>query len=65
MPTMRPMDDAAKQTGIGRRTLQRWISEGVITAYSITGDRRRYVDMDEIRRLREPKPIPRPTAADR
>lgn len=27
-------------------------------AYTIAGDRRRFVDLDEIKRMREPKPLP-------
>jgi excisionase family DNA binding protein len=52
------MDEAAADLKIGRRTIQRWISEGTVTAYRIAGDRRRYVDLDEIKRLREPQAIP-------
>lgn len=57
MATWRSLDDAAKQTGIGRRTLSRWISQGRIKGYTIAGDRRRFVDLDEIKKLREPKEI--------
>ncbi len=55
--TWRSLDDAAKQSGISRRTLTRWISEKRLTAYRIAGDRRRYVDMDDIKQLRKPKPL--------
>jgi excisionase family DNA binding protein len=57
VPTWRALDDAAQQVGVSRRTLTRWISEGKLTAYRIAGDRRRYVDMDDIKRLREPEPL--------
>jgi excisionase family DNA binding protein len=58
MATWKTLDDAARQLGIGRRTLTRWISEGKLTGYTIAGDRRRYVDMDEVKKLRQPKPLP-------
>jgi excisionase family DNA binding protein len=57
VPTWRSLDDAAQQTGISRRTLTRWISEGKLTAYSRAGDRRRYVDLDHIRKLQELRPL--------
>lgn len=63
MATWRTLDDAASQVGVSRRTLQRWISERRIRAYSIAGDRRAWVDLDEIRALREPRPrMPQPQA---
>ncbi len=57
MPTWRSLDDAAKQTGISRRTLTRWVSEGKLRAYGRAGDRRRYVDLDDIRELQKLRPI--------
>jgi excisionase family DNA binding protein len=60
VPTWRSLDDAAKQTGISRRTLTRWVSEGKLTAYSRAGDRRRFVDLDDIRKLQELRPIDKP-----
>jgi excisionase family DNA binding protein len=60
MPTWRTLDDAARQTGVSRRTLTRWISQGRLTAYTVAGDLHRYVDLDQIKKLREPKPIPTP-----
>lgn len=59
MPTLRTFDDAAQETGLGSRTLRRWVAEGRLKAYAIAGDRRRFVDMDELDRLRRPKPVPR------
>lgn len=56
--TWRTLDQAAKQLKISRRTLTKWISEGKLTAYTIAGDRHRYVDMDEARKLQEPQPVP-------
>jgi excisionase family DNA binding protein len=58
VPTWRILDEAAEQTGISRRTLTRWISEGKLTAYARAGDRRRYVDLDQIEKLRALRPLP-------
>jgi excisionase family DNA binding protein len=57
LPTWRSLDDAADQTGIGRRTLSRWVSDGKLRAYSRAGDRKRYVDLDDIRKLQELRPV--------
>ena len=54
--TWRNLDDAAKQLKISRRTLTRWIANGWLQTYSILGDRHTYVDMDEVKKLRQPKP---------
>jgi excisionase family DNA binding protein len=51
------LDEAASQTGISRRTITRWISDGKLRAFSRAGDRRRYVDLDDLRKLQELKPI--------
>ena len=59
MPRLKPLDDAVQDTGLGRRTLQRWLSEGILTAYKIAGDKRRYVDVEEIEKLRQPQPLPK------
>jgi excisionase family DNA binding protein len=57
MPAVKTIDEAARQLKLSRRTVQRWLTEGKITAYRIEGDRRRYVDPAEIKRLREPRPL--------
>ncbi len=57
MPTWRSLEEAAKQTGVSRRTLTRWISDGRLRAYSRAGDRRRFVDLDDLRKLLELRPI--------
>ncbi len=62
MPSLKAIEDAARVTGVSRRTLQRWVSAGRLTGYRITGDRRRFIDLDEIKRLREPKPVSKGTA---
>lgn len=56
MPTWRTLDDAAKQSGVSRRTLQRWVQQGRLTPYTIAGDPKQYLDLDAIRKLREPTP---------
>lgn len=57
LPTWRSLDEAAEQTGVSRRTLTRWISAGKLRAYSRAGDRKRYVDLDDLRKLQELRPI--------
>jgi excisionase family DNA binding protein len=57
LPTWRSLDDAAEQTGISRRTLTRWVSEGKLRAYSRAGDRKRYIDLDEMRKLQQLEPV--------
>jgi excisionase family DNA binding protein len=59
MPRIKPLDEAARLSVVGRRTLQRWLGEGRLTAYRIAGDKRRFVDVDEIEKLRRPEPLPR------
>lgn len=59
MPTWRTLDQAARQTKLSRRTLQRWLSQGLLTPYKVLGDKHVYVDLDEIRALRQPKLRPR------
>jgi excisionase family DNA binding protein len=54
---LRPLDDVAAQTGLGRRTLQTWLGQGLLTAYKIAGDRKRYIDVAELDRLRQPQAI--------
>lgn len=60
VPTIKSLDEAAEITGVPRRTLQLWLQQGKLTPWTIEGDRRRFVDLDEIKKLREPRPEPRP-----
>ena len=53
------MDEAARETGISRRTLTRWVSDGKLMPNSRFGDRKRYVDLDDIKRLQELGPVDR------
>ena len=54
------LDVAAKEFGISRSTVQRLMREGAISRYVRTGDRRAYVDRDELRDVltlrKEPPP---------
>ncbi len=58
-PVIKTLEEAAALTGVPRRTLQRWMGEGDLTAYSVKGDTKRYLDINEINRLRTPQPINR------
>ena len=57
MATLRTLDEAARLVGVGRRTLDRLVAEGKLTAYKVVGDRRHYVDIDAVERLRKPRPV--------
>lgn len=61
VPNVKPLDEAAALTGVPRRTLQRWLGFGYLTAYHIKGDHKRYVDVGEVNRLRTPQPLPKPS----
>ncbi len=58
-PRLVPLDEAAEATGLGRRTLQSWLHDGRLTGYRIAGDRRRYLDLGELDRLRRPQRLPK------
>jgi excisionase family DNA binding protein len=60
MANLRTLDEASRIAGIGRRTLDRLVADRKLRAYKLVGDRRHYVDMDELDRLRRPKPVARP-----
>jgi DNA-binding transcriptional MerR regulator len=57
MSNLKTLDEVSRELGIPRRTLQTWLVLRKITPYKIEGDRRRYLDVDEVRRLREPRPL--------
>jgi excisionase family DNA binding protein len=57
MPTLRSLDDAAKQAKVSRRLIQQWLGEGRLKRWQVPGDRKRYVDMDELKRLLKPRPL--------
>lgn len=56
LPTWRSLDDAARETGVSRRTLQHWAKLGHIRIYVIPGERKHFVDLDEIEKYRQPRP---------
>ena len=60
MPRVVPLDVAAARAGVSKRTVERWLSEHRIKRYRIAGDKRVFVDPDEIERLREPREDPEP-----
>ncbi len=60
MPTWRTLDDAAKEAGVSRRTISKWVSQGKLRLYARAGDRKHYVDLDEIEKLREMRPLEPP-----
>jgi len=57
VPTWRTMDEAARESGISRRTLTQWVSDGKLRAFRRAGDRKRYVDLDDIRKLQQLRPV--------
>jgi len=57
VPTWRSLDDSAEQSGVSRRTLNRWIADGRLRVYSRAGDRKRYVDLDDIKKLQQLEPV--------
>jgi len=59
MPSLRSLDDAARIGKVSRRLIQKWLGEGKLKRWQIPGDRKRYVDMDEVKRLLEPRPLDR------
>ena len=55
MTTLKTIDQAVKATGVSRRLLHKWMAEGKLKRWKIEGDRHRYVDLDAIKKLREPR----------
>ncbi len=53
MDQRKPITDVSAELDIPLRTLQRWLNEGKLTPYKVEGDRCRYVDVAEVRQLRE------------
>ncbi len=67
MPTLKTLDEVSRLripvkgrgvVRVSRRLLQQWLQEGKLKRWRIEGDRRRFVDMDEVHKLLEPRPIP-------
>lgn len=59
MASWRTLDDAAREAGVSRSTINRWIAAGKLTEYAIAGDLHRYVDIEAVHKLRQPKPVKR------
>jgi excisionase family DNA binding protein len=47
--------EAAERLNVSPRTIRRWIREGRLKPYRVMGDVRRYVDLDEVEALKEPR----------
>ena len=47
--------EAAERLNVSPRTIRRWIREGRLKPYRVMGDVRRYVDVDEVEALKEPR----------
>jgi hypothetical protein len=58
MPTLKPITEAVRLAKVSRRLLNQWLKEGRIKKWKIEGDRRGYVDMQEIERLKQPRIVP-------
>jgi DNA-binding transcriptional MerR regulator len=52
-----PVDEAAKRVGLSRNTIFRYIAIGLLKRYTSPLDRKTYVDLDELKRLRENPPF--------
>jgi excisionase family DNA binding protein len=57
-PSLRTLDEAAKQAGVSRRLLQVWLKDGLLKRWAIPGDHWRYVDLDEVKKLMQPRVVP-------
>lgn len=60
MPTLRTVEATAKAEKISARQLHRWVAEGKLKRWKIEGDRKLYLDLDELRKLRQPRVVPPP-----
>lgn len=52
---LRTLKEAAAGAGVSRATLWRWLRAGKIRRYRVAGDRRVFVDLDQILDLRRPR----------
>ena len=51
MNELRPLSEIADETGISRRTVERWIQKGGLIGHRFAGDKRVFIDPNEVRRL--------------
>jgi hypothetical protein len=57
VPDLIPLQEAAKEAGVDRKTIYRWIGKGDLTKYrGPIGDRLTYVSRRQLRRLLKPRP---------
>lgn len=57
MPRLVPVNEAAKELGIGSSTIFRYLRLGLIKKHKRQLDRKTYVDIDELRELRDNPPF--------
>jgi len=66
MPTLKTLDEVAKLSipvagrgslRVSRRLLQQWLQQGKLKGWRIEGDKRRFVDLDEVKKLMQPRPV--------
>jgi hypothetical protein len=57
-----PIEEAAERAGRAKRSLERWVADGLLTPYKKRGDRRTHIDLAELpeamRRAGRPGPNP-------
>ena len=59
MPDLTPLQAAGAEFNLSRVSLPRYLAEGRLTRYRAVGDRKTYVDREELRELTAPKPVVR------
>jgi hypothetical protein len=52
-----PIQEAAKRVGLSRNTLHRYVSLGLLKRYTSPFDRKTYIDLDELERIRKEPPL--------
>ncbi len=51
------VDDAATDLGVSRATLWKWIKRYELPTFRFLGDRRTFVQREDVNKLREPIPM--------
>jgi Helix-turn-helix domain len=54
-----PLQDAARESGLSRSTIHRYIRLGLLASYKTPLDRRTYVNLDELLDLKQHPPFTR------
>ncbi len=57
MEPLQPLTDVAAELGLSRRTIERWIKLDKIATHRQEGDRRIFVDPEQVRRLLRHSPV--------